>query len=444
MAAHRTRVDPAHIVILGPSKTGTTGVYTSVKDGLRLAGIDAITVFEPNRAGILDSLFTLAPFRTVMTKTTMNAVEDVLPDPLVFERRVMTVRDPRDILISSLLFRPITRRSLERTDDAAIEQFVAALERKEANPASLSLRELFDLAAKLRIGAPPYAGTAQSLNTQLALREKYSFHVVRYEDFVAGELNGLSEYLGFPVENRSDEGSSMFGHISRSKTSGDYVNWFTADDVEYFDGLFGDALEALGYDRKGELAAQPHIDPEVSSRYVRTRYLERRDNLRAAAEGRSDRWDVAEVDANELSRLTGFAQDGDPVACLRVAQVARHGQLGRDEASALHWARTAAQFGSRDGMRLVIELLEQLEADDAAADPVLHRELRIWRHEYQSRFSRVSTLNTKVAALQTELAESKAQLAQARSRHLPNRLRAIARRGRDAAQRARAARGGSD
>jgi hypothetical protein len=40
----------------------------------------------------------------VLTKLTIDKVSTAMPDPAVFARRVMIVRDPRNILLSALLF----------------------------------------------------------------------------------------------------------------------------------------------------------------------------------------------------------------------------------------------------------------------------------------------------------------------------------------------------
>ena len=61
-----------HILVVGPSKTGTTGVYATIKAALAGAGFDYATVFEPKRAETIDGLFLSAPQRPVLTKSTMD------------------------------------------------------------------------------------------------------------------------------------------------------------------------------------------------------------------------------------------------------------------------------------------------------------------------------------------------------------------------------------
>lgn len=362
----------------GPPKTGTTGVYASVKRGLARAGVDMRTVFEPTSADPLDSLFRYAPTTTVMTKVTMDKLDRVVPDVGVFDRRVMTVRDPRDALISALLFRPLTARSIGRAGESAVQHFIEALEAKEADAAAYSVLGLFELAQRLRIGRPPFEGMLTIARRQRELRERGMVHVLRYERFVAGDLDDVSAYLGFGVENVSARDATWIGHIARSQSSGDFVRWFREDDLGYFNDMFAEQLRAFGYDADVELDPEPKIDPATSSEYVRNRYADRRAQLDAGAH--------AEVDSPQaLSRLVEAAEDGDPGACLRAAEVHRGGQLGGvDEMAALHWAQRAAELGSVRGMRTTVELLERLDPDA----PELRRQLRVWRIELAQRARR--------------------------------------------------------
>lgn len=402
MIAPKSRPDRRHVLIVGPSKTGTTGLYASVKRGMQQAGYDLQSVFEPAGFAILDSLFTLAPEVSVLAKTTMDSARKTVPDPLVFDRRVMTVRDPRDVLVSSLLFRPLTVAALRRADDRAIDTFVDGLRRKEADPASMSLRELFELAADLDIGSPPFRGMAENLRRQREFLDKHQAHLMHYERFVQGDLAELSDYLGFPVENVDARGSSMFGHISRSQSSGESLQWLRKDDLEYFNDLYGEFLDAFGYPRDIVLPDSPVIDPATGSEYVSSRYKERRATLHSAASARTTQWRPADVTTEEqLATLRDYASDGDAIACSRVAEVILSGHLSApDETAALRWARSAAQLGSMAGMRMTIDLLRRSAGDD----PERHREIRRWRLQHQLRVRRRSKDDVaRIAKLEAEL-----------------------------------------
>lgn len=372
-----------HIVIVGASKTGTTGLYASVKAALAAAGIAARTMFEPRHAFRVDNIFRLAPGQPVLVKRTLDGLEGAVPDPLAFDRRIITVRDPRDVLVSTLLFRPLTKRALERVGEAEVEQFIAALEQKEADPASISVRELFELTETLGIGGPPYKQMMWDLTAQQGLMREQEFHPVRYERFIAGDLADLADYLGVAVTTVSNTESAMYGHIVRSKSSGAFRQWFRPDDLTYYNDLFRTHLTELGYPLDVELETGVRIDPAESSEYIRTHFAARRGKLATVERVARSAWSPTDVTTLEdLQNLMSFAADGDGEACVRVAKVALSGHLReRDEAMALRWARAAAQLGVGSGVRLTISLL----TESGSTDPAVHRELRAWISELRLR-----------------------------------------------------------
>ncbi|MGH8868019.1 MAG: hypothetical protein ACRDYU_08495 [Actinomycetes bacterium] len=399
MAAPAGSPQAAHILVAGPSKTGTTGVYASVKRGLKLAGIDARTVHEPVTPDTLDTLFRFAPTVPVMTKVTMNRIKTVVPDVRVFDRRVMTVRDPRDVVVSSLLFRPLTTKGIHRTaGTTAVSEFVAALERKEADPSSLSVLALFELARDLRIGSPPFPMMVTVMSRQKRFMDRGLVHLVRYERFVENDLDDLSEYLGFAVENTSARQAAWIGHVARSQSSGDFRRWFLPDDLTFFNDLFGEHLRAFGYERDVTLDPEPKIDPATSSEYVRVRHADR---CRQLAERTDADWSPEHVQSREeLGRLIELAEDGYAFACVRVAEVYLSGHVGGpDVGAALTWARYAAQLGSVRGMQMTHELLTRLPRRSAAQ----HREGRVWALELRERTGREAVRDRRASRLEQKV-----------------------------------------
>ena len=398
MTSPAPRPGADNVLILGPSKTGTTGLYTSIRNAYRDAGHEIRAFFEPKKTEYLDNVFRLGSGVPVLAKVTLP--DKIGIDPLAFDRRVMTVRDPRDTLISTLLFRPLITRFLRRGDDAAIETFVDALQAKESDPSSVSVRELFDVAESVGIGGPAAGVMKGIVPKQLKLIEKYGFHVVKYEEFVTDQLSDLSGYLGIEVRNVSAEGSTFFGHIARSQSHGDFLHWFREDDLAYFNDLFRDGIERFGYPLDVELDPEPKIDPATASEYVYSRYVQRRDRLRTL---RSVHWSVADIDSQEkLDELIDAAGNGDPVACERVAEVSLSTQLGpRDEATALTWTVAAAELGSVPAMRTAAQLLRSLEPKTPAAA----RAARAWELESEMRMPAGGTASAKrIAALEKGLA----------------------------------------
>jgi hypothetical protein len=377
-----------HVLVLGPSKTGTTGVYTAVKRGLAEAGVPTRSVFEPTSPDPLDQLFRYAPHHTVLVKVTMDRVDLVVPDVRVFDRRLMTVRDPRDTLISALLFRPLTKRRLHGSSQAsqvAVDTFIQALEDKEADPGSRSVLALFQLAHQLGLGRPPFQSLAQALRQQRHLAAADLVHVLTYERFVSGDLAAASDYLGLHLRNEGPTTDSWIGHISRSRSSGEFLRWFHESDLEYFNHMFGESLRAFGYPPRVTLTPELGVEPATSSEFVRRVSAERRVRLsqRDDAEARA----ATSVQGDEVARLVERAQDGDAKSAVRAALLLREGHLDNASgADATDLARTAAQLGSRAGRSLLIELLEESGSTDAEC----LRELRVWRMASASEEARES------------------------------------------------------
>lgn len=393
-----------HVLVLGLSKSGTTAVYESVRAGQRAGGWHSRTLFEPMRAEYIDHLFRLAPNVPVLAKLTMDSLAWMALDPIAFDRRIMTVRDPRDITVSMLVFRPLISKVVRTLRSVDFDCFLAALERKESNPESISVRQLFELQTELGMGEGPQAFMTQNLRRQSALLARHQFHVLRYEHYIEGRLGDLSAYLGHPVGVADTRTSTVFGHVARSLSSGAYRHWFRADDLAYFNELFDPYLAALDYPGDAPLAEHPVIDRSEGSVYLRARFRERRDRLEHGARSRNAQWSPSDVTSRrEFDQLADRARNGDAVACVRTAQVALAGHIeGIDRNTALRWARDAATLGSLPGVQLTIELLDRLGSDD----PAVHRERRAWAAERLARSE---------GAAQARAQRFEAELAQVRS-----------------------------
>jgi len=57
-------------------------------------------------------------------------------------------------------------------------------------------------------------------------------------------------------------------NVTRSKTYGNWKDWFTPSDVEFFRPQVKEYMERFGYHDNWELNSKPYIDPSVSSKYV--------------------------------------------------------------------------------------------------------------------------------------------------------------------------------
>lgn len=341
----------SNILILGIEKTGTTALYDRVKQAVLADRPTPYLLFEPVSPEPFEALRLLSPDRPIVTKVMLRGASTCRVEHSWFEHRVMTVRDPRDTIISRLLFRPLIRSSMAAATDGRLDRFLEAVRRKEADPSAVSVRELSELADTLRIGSSALRPFSAVLAQQVEMAKNLDFHSSRYEDFVSGDVADLAEYLGrdLAVENR--ETSGWLGHIARSLGAGEWRHWFTESDIEYFRPLVADFVEFYGYD-DWDLADAPVIDSRYASGYIERKLADRQRQVAARYQTAVD----ADLDEADLEPLVAMADDGDRGACIRLARV-HSDPNGRviDMDRARHFARHAALQGSVDGAELMAE-----------------------------------------------------------------------------------------
>lgn len=403
------------VLISGLGKTGTTGVYNAVKDALRATGVAFNGQFEPTKPDPLLALGRYDPHTPILTKVMAQRLDEVRVRYEDFDRRVMTVRDPRDVVISRLLFFPLIRGAVQRQGHEATDRFVEALRAKEADPQSRSVVGLYEFAAELGLTRASWRELADAFDLTSERVHRHDFHVVRYEDFVDGELAGLSDYLGLAIENPAATGGAWLGHIPRSMSHGEWRNWFTTRDVEFFGELFGDYMRRHGYDPSQGPNAEPKVDPATSSEHVEQKLESRR----AQVESRYSSWEPGRpMGLAEFELLVGMADDGDGVAGYRAALALTEGAVKDDGAPpALELARGAAKRGHVEAMALVSRLIRD-DGVSPEASRAVELEARFWDRESElggvtvpplQDAGRVEDLEAEVRRLRRRLRRTRAQ-----------------------------------
>lgn len=338
-----------NIIVVGRQKTGTTGVYSLIKSALAPMAEEYLFSFEPRGSAPLEKARQSSPGLNVMTKIMYkNAAKFPLD---MFGRRVMTVRDPRDALISTLLFKPLLKNVVNAVEIPQHEQFLDALRQKEANPQDVSVQHLMQLGNE--VGYRKWRPGSDELMAMSDYARTHDFFVVHYENFVDQDVAGLAEYLSLPLNPQQSATPAWLSHISRSKGHGAWRDWLTPEDVEFYRPHFKEPMEAMGYADDWELNPTPSIDTATSSQYVAEAIAKRRREL--AAHGASDQQDSGAALATLYSRAT----DGGARDALELAQRLDHPERGdlRWPRSALRWAREAEM----QGVRAATELRSRLE-----------------------------------------------------------------------------------
>ena len=277
VGAYSVTMVNARIAVFGPYKTGTTGLYSKILHSLP-ADVPVRTLFEP-------SAYTPESAdaeRVLLAKVILRMPEDGdgvdYASFAGFDRRVRLVRDPRDWLVSGTLF-VIQQNRAVYGDDRVLEHVLGLLVAKEADPRGLSLvRLLTEILAP--VPGQSFAQITDWIGRQLdwlvdhdpALGE---VHETRYEDFVAGRLATLEDYLGLPLTGSATP-EAAYDHVPRTLAAGHWRHWFTDEDVRVFRPIFQRYMRHYRYPDDWTLAPAPVISPEHATRYVRRVVAKRR------------------------------------------------------------------------------------------------------------------------------------------------------------------------
>jgi hypothetical protein len=251
-------------LIAGIGKSGTTALFQAVVDAVPGAG----TSFEPRRLSKVIREF----------DGTENVVAKVLIHPNKFlneesrqglerfHKRILLIRDPRDIVVSKLMYR--LYGSAFARDDAKYAVYREALERKERDPRSLSVMDITKLQLSLDGRDLPEGSKFAGHIARLVREVGDQFFTFRYEDFVDGKTEALSGYLGLPIKGATTIVQGNVNRVARSARYGDWKQWFTEDDIKVFRPSMDPFLKRFGYSTDWTLDANPAIDPKHCSLYA--------------------------------------------------------------------------------------------------------------------------------------------------------------------------------
>ena len=265
----------AKVIVLGLAKSGTTGLWSVlVKSYPRRY----LQFFEGQ---YLPSRYNKYFGQTNSEQNPRDGVSEQIIGPdfnftdlASFDKIIWMVRDPRDRLISYLLYRHYDYRY---DSDEFVREQLDLLRLKERDPDALAM---IDLEARLLLPRPTlesafFWNDHQKNNFLSTLIEEGRAFIFKYEDFVNQEYSGLENFLGIKM-SRNAKVPKQFQRVIRSKTHSFWNHWFTQKDVDNYMGLFQPFLEQYGYKDEWALAEEKKIDPEHCSRYVRTIINERR------------------------------------------------------------------------------------------------------------------------------------------------------------------------
>lgn len=269
-----------HVLVLGRAKTGTTFIAKSIEASCPMA--PARFIMEPRTQRDINRATNVPTRSTLIMKVLFDhwdkqrdALGELVTGPSqpTFHARIAIVRDPRDELISRLMFRPFSFliNGDARAED--VERWANVLEQREQNPEMtfLDVQKAFaatfpgtrDPADEIRLIARLCMDYADYLKQNQTV-----FATLRYEDAVADDFSAIESALGWQVAKTHDLG--RFGYTKRSGAATNWAKWFHPSDLETIKDLMGPACTELGYsDWTLPADTDRTIKPEHHSEYAR-------------------------------------------------------------------------------------------------------------------------------------------------------------------------------
>jgi hypothetical protein len=154
----------------------------------------------------------------------------------------------------------ICRKSIEPEEkrEQVLKEMLKLLLQKEHDPDSVSVKEFQTL-----LCFDPLKSVGELIEYYRYRRDVF---IYKYEDYVAGYLKPLNKYLGLKIQKVEDVPEKR---VMRSKSYGDWKDWFTPSDVTHYRKVLSEYMQIFGYNDNWELNKVQKIDPGISSEYVK-------------------------------------------------------------------------------------------------------------------------------------------------------------------------------
>jgi hypothetical protein len=282
------------IAIFGQFKSGTTACFLKIRDSLniqprelfeepeyipetkdKLKPVLAKVIIPPNPFVYASDNYLKYPIEYFIEKAELG-----LKSFENFDKKILLIRDPRDWLVSGMLFLPQENKEIYR-DDEATGKILELIRKKELSPKSVTLLEIFDKIL------PSTDQTVEETITKIIFeKHNYIFSFEKglnnyfrwnYEDMIDNKNKAVERYLGFKLIKDAipDE---RFAHVPRTRSYGNWRDWFTPKDVVFFKPLMSEFINRYKYNQEWKLNSSPQINPEHASKYIK-RTIQRKREL---------------------------------------------------------------------------------------------------------------------------------------------------------------------
>ncbi|WP_439107243.1 hypothetical protein [Congregibacter sp.] len=251
-----------HYLISGLAKSGTTRLFSQLKEALDQSPETLQTFFEPDTDQALENI--LSQSGSTLTKVLIGRVTMDNAILECFDSHVLIYRDPRDQFISMLLY--LFYDFQVSGDGDAYRTARRALEAKVNSPSTVSTIELYNTLAAL-VGRGPIGVFKRLHGIQRDYEKRFQPFMLCYEDLLQGKsLPELSAYTSLSLEGDA-EVPEEYMRVARSRGFGEWRSWLNTEDLDFIDREWGENIQYLGYAQEPE-AELLEIDPRTSLDYV--------------------------------------------------------------------------------------------------------------------------------------------------------------------------------
>lgn len=249
------------------ARCGSSAIFEMIKDSCEG---EKIAFFEPNEQDFFSKVL---PFidsgKRIVTKVLLRPYLSYEANAKkIFSKVVGLVRDPRDNIVSRLLFRLVSRKFIE--DGNIYKQVLPLLEQKINQPTSVSVVELFTVLENSGLMEKMIDQRFQeNLDLFMAWHDRNKNALIyKYENFVMRKFEDLSIFTEEKIFYEHSQ-KVVFPAIKRNGKFGEWKNWFTPEDVNFFRPRMEKFMERYGYPLDWNLPENQKINPTTSIDYIK-------------------------------------------------------------------------------------------------------------------------------------------------------------------------------
>ena len=226
-------------LVIGMNKTGTTIVASVIHKSIpgSLLGMEPKLVAHLEQHGtmtqpvVVKILYEHWMQRPYLLTGIVHGETGFRPD-----KTVAMIRQPRDGLISALMY-SVYSYVLKGATREQVDEWVGVLRAKEADPEKYSLLSLMESRSRIFNIGSGRDGFFETFvrYAEWITEEREYFHILSYEDFVAGNTDELTAYLGIELSSSRDVDPGT-QRVTRSRQAGNWRTMMLPEDVAYLGG----------------------------------------------------------------------------------------------------------------------------------------------------------------------------------------------------------------